>query len=307
VSDESARSIGKFLGAETIVTGAISELADRHRLRLRALNVETAQVQGQYNRNINASPLIAALMKGGRTGTASYAVRTGTARTGGTTAINSTQGSAGVSADVSAGNMANTNTIERQITPQTSPPQAATPVYRIGDTGPAGGLIFYDKGNRTGGWRYLEAAPANAEKRAKLLVKYVAMTHGPEADRMDVKQTSEEPGRGRENTEYLISRLTYLGFWDTAAQYCNDLVFNGFDDWYLPSIKELSFIYGNLVRKEMGNFREFLYWSSTGWNSGSGWQTGYGGLTWNMQTGLSVGKGENAIVEEHYVRPVRRF
>jgi hypothetical protein len=50
VSDQSAIEIGKFLGAQTIVSGAIGEFADRHRMRIRALNVETAEVQGQYNR-----------------------------------------------------------------------------------------------------------------------------------------------------------------------------------------------------------------------------------------------------------------
>jgi hypothetical protein len=89
VSDESALSIGKFLGAQTIVSGAISELADRHRMRIRALTVETAEVQGQYNRNINKSRLIAALSKGGRSATASYSGRT---ERGGTTA-SSPQGS----------------------------------------------------------------------------------------------------------------------------------------------------------------------------------------------------------------------
>ena len=33
----------------------------------------------------------------------------------------------------------------------------------IGDPGPCGGIVFYDKGNNSGGWRYLEAAPASAE------------------------------------------------------------------------------------------------------------------------------------------------
>ena len=33
--------------------------------------------------------------------------------------------------------------------------------YSIGSYGPAGGRIFYDKGNNDGGWRYLEAAPSN--------------------------------------------------------------------------------------------------------------------------------------------------
>jgi hypothetical protein len=35
--------------------------------------------------------------------------------------------------------------------------------YIVGDPGPAGGLVFYDKGFYSDGWRYLEAAPASAE------------------------------------------------------------------------------------------------------------------------------------------------
>jgi TolB-like protein len=36
-------------------------------------------------------------------------------------------------------------------------------VYVIEKLGPAGGIVFYDKGINSGGWRYLEAAPASAE------------------------------------------------------------------------------------------------------------------------------------------------
>ena len=35
--------------------------------------------------------------------------------------------------------------------------------YKVGDTGPAGGIIFYDKGDDAGGWQYLEAAPPEFE------------------------------------------------------------------------------------------------------------------------------------------------
>ncbi|MEI6388047.1 MAG: chitobiase/beta-hexosaminidase C-terminal domain-containing protein, partial [Spirochaetota bacterium] len=33
--------------------------------------------------------------------------------------------------------------------------------YAVGDTGPAGGIVFYDKGSVSDGWRYLEAAPSD--------------------------------------------------------------------------------------------------------------------------------------------------
>ena len=35
--------------------------------------------------------------------------------------------------------------------------------YKVGDTGPAGGLVFYDKGDDSDGWQYLEAAPPDFE------------------------------------------------------------------------------------------------------------------------------------------------
>jgi hypothetical protein len=65
VDDNLAVSIGKFFGAQTIVSGAITVLGDRYRLSIRALNVETALVQGQYNRNIAAGRTINDLLRSG--------------------------------------------------------------------------------------------------------------------------------------------------------------------------------------------------------------------------------------------------
>ena len=65
VDDNSAMEIGRFFGAQTIVSGAVSSLGDGYRIRIRALEVQTAQVQGQYNRNIAASPIVTALVKSG--------------------------------------------------------------------------------------------------------------------------------------------------------------------------------------------------------------------------------------------------
>ncbi|MDR3019365.1 MAG: CsgG/HfaB family protein, partial [Treponema sp.] len=45
VSDETAQSIGKMLGAQIIVSGSIDQVGDIFRLRLRAITVETAAFQ----------------------------------------------------------------------------------------------------------------------------------------------------------------------------------------------------------------------------------------------------------------------
>jgi tetratricopeptide (TPR) repeat protein len=42
VSDESARSVGKFLGADLVITGQLTELGGPYRCRTNAINVETA-------------------------------------------------------------------------------------------------------------------------------------------------------------------------------------------------------------------------------------------------------------------------
>jgi hypothetical protein len=68
VSDESAQSIGQILGAQNIVSGAVSKIGDLYRLRVRALNVQTAAIEGQFNRNIPDNPTLAALVKSRATG-----------------------------------------------------------------------------------------------------------------------------------------------------------------------------------------------------------------------------------------------
>ena len=81
VDDNLALSIGKFLGAQTIVSGRVSQVADRYRMTIRALEVQTAQVQGQYNRNITAGKTITALMT--NSGGSSGGTQSTTARTSG--------------------------------------------------------------------------------------------------------------------------------------------------------------------------------------------------------------------------------
>jgi len=61
VDDRDALAIGKFFGAQTIISGAMREIGGRYRLTIRALAVQTAQVQGQFNLNMPISETLAAL------------------------------------------------------------------------------------------------------------------------------------------------------------------------------------------------------------------------------------------------------
>jgi len=52
VSDDSAVSIGQFLGADVVITGNITGIGSQRRLRLKALDVKTAQVLAMSSENI---------------------------------------------------------------------------------------------------------------------------------------------------------------------------------------------------------------------------------------------------------------
>ena len=72
--------------------------------------------------------------------------------------------------------------------------------------------------------------------------------------------TSTDIGSGKMNTSSLVS---ILGNGYYAARFCDDLVLNGFDDWFLPSRDELGLMYINLKNNGFGNFTNSSYWSSS--------------------------------------------
>jgi TolB-like protein len=86
VADTLALEIGKFFEAQTIVSGTVRELGDRYRFTIRALEVQTARVQGQYNRNMAAGRTITALMRSGGSSGARTASASGGAASSRTTA-----------------------------------------------------------------------------------------------------------------------------------------------------------------------------------------------------------------------------
>lgn len=137
--------------------------------------------------------------------------------------------------------------------------------YAIGDEGQAGGIVFYDKGSYSDGWRYAEAASVDLA-----YFEWGCATSGIAAAQ------SSAIGKG------LYNSGSILNFHDTLINfYLNPIVcsnlnngtvvskealgyqLNGRKDWFLPSENELVLLYTNLHQQNLGNFTNTVYWSST--------------------------------------------
>jgi len=71
VSDETAQSIGRKLGAQTIISGSITTIGSSYRFRMRAISVETAQIVGMQNVDVAQDSRLAALTGTAYAGTTS--------------------------------------------------------------------------------------------------------------------------------------------------------------------------------------------------------------------------------------------
>ena len=118
--------------------------------------------------------------------------------------------------------------------------------YKVGDRGPAGGIVFFDKGYESEGWRYLEVAPG---------VQGKDIVWGDVG--RDVPGTAAGLGSGRANTAAIVAQGQAGG----AAALCDALSLGGFDDWFLPSKYELMAI--GLLPDSGSLYGSDFYWSST--------------------------------------------
>ncbi|MDR1904813.1 MAG: DUF1566 domain-containing protein [Treponema sp.] len=261
VSDESAQSIGQKLGAQTIVSGSITPFGDLWRLTVRALGVKDATVLGLLNENIPSSSILAALTGGPRT-PARTAAASGTTPNAG--AASGAQAAAPAQSALPSPDgpfvVGDTGPARGVVFYDAAYSRAAKtppPVdreYQVGDTGPAGGVIFYIN-PRAGDWKYLEAAPATTEKQTFWCAEEFSV---------DDIQGARSVGTGKSNSDYIMRQaIDRGGGFDWAAEICDSLVVNGYDDWFLPSRDELHQMYGNLKRIGLGGFKDEAYWSST--------------------------------------------
>jgi len=166
--------------------------------------------------------------------------------------------------------------------------------YTIGENGPAGGHVFYDKGSYSDGWRFLEAATVSNE--------WITVWGGSGTI---VGGTATAIGTGASNTEKIVSKFgnrePYENKSDYAAKLCADLVVRKagvtYNDWFLPSKDELDLMYENLKRNNLGGGADEDYWSSSEYSAGGAWYQ-------NFDRGY---QRSTYRIYSYRVRPVRAF
>jgi hypothetical protein len=167
--------------------------------------------------------------------------------------------------------------------------------------GPAGGFVFYDKGDYNGGWRYLEAAPEDAGTAAW------GAANGRDAG-IVVAGTGTAIGTGFHNTSLILAKLQELGETGKAAQLCDQYSYGGYDDWYLPSKDELGQMY-----ESFKSFFEYdiYYWSSSvAGYSDNFYHTIYYNIPYygsTETTGYTTSYYQTTSASSCKVRPIRRF
>jgi hypothetical protein len=151
--------------------------------------------------------------------------------------------------------------------------------YAIGDTGPAGGIIFYvadgQEGRQTsitvGGLAgsfntytayYLEAYPSDIDGTRRWVESPNHNDLIPGLSQNVTDQTDWVIGRGRMNTAIIIARGISEGYETQAATACAALG----DGWFLPSRNELNELYKLYAangKNNYGNLTTDWYWSSS--------------------------------------------
>jgi hypothetical protein len=160
--------------------------------------------------------------------------------------------------------------------------------YKLRDAGPAGGLIFYDKGSYSDGWRYLEAAPSDQSTSAGTTWSNITNVAVPGG-------TGTVIDAGKINTANIIAQPNHTS---SAAKLCSSQTIGLHTDWFLPSKDQLNKMYINLKSgtdengsyTAVGNFShnpagDGPYWSSSENNASTAYYQNFSAGT--LSAGLS--------------------
>jgi hypothetical protein len=167
----------------------------------------------------------------------------------------------------------------------------STKTYKVGDTGPGGGIIFFvDRFDEYADFTYLEVGPLSTE---------VARTWATGANQTAsvAGADSRALGGGLQNTLDIAAQAGNVAA-TCAAVYCNNLVSGGQSDWYLPSISELKMVNDVVYLQLGGGGLDYQsYWSSTEFGAIFSWIQ-------DFARGAQDNLNKNSTL---YVRPIRRF
>lgn len=179
---------------------------------------------------------------------------------------------------------------------------SASEIYTV--RGPAGGFVFYDKGENIGGWRYLEAAPSDVDSNG---YDHIFGLHRVEGENIEVG-TQPGIGAGKVNTDALVGAMGEEAYTHNGKEFISKDIYaaklsdvhmvGSYNDWFLPSKDELNLMYQNLKKNSLGDFADDAYWSSSEVNEDNAWLQFF-------NTGFQQGnfKKENT----YKVRPIRAY
>lgn len=179
--------------------------------------------------------------------------------------------------------------------------------YRVGDRGPAGGIVFYDGGDYSMGWRYMEAASEDIYAWSPDGGGTLAWA-GPNIEIYDKLmhevQTSVRIGSGLDNTQNIAQ---FIGSEENAAQLALDYEAGGEEYWFLPSRDELEAMVTYFLENHEGSEQELT--GHTYWSSSISYRPGFLGYTriWEQTLHTLEQRETEVIYTTGAVRPVRYF
>ncbi|MDP9957606.1 hypothetical protein J2X97_003275 [Epilithonimonas hungarica] len=132
-------------------------------------------------------------------------------------------------------------------------------IKTAGYFGPAGGIVAYDKGIVSDGWRYLEISNKDVGRNYATAGFYRFGAVWSTSPASYLAGTSEKMGDGLSNTNFIISKLSG----ESAAKFCADHSVNGFSDWFLPSKEEAVAIITSLYKGGMSLQSGLSTWTSS--------------------------------------------
>jgi len=145
-----------------------------------------------------------------------------------------------------------------------------------------GGIIFYV--DNTGEHGLIASNDDGNSKRAQW-----------GCDDLLIDETGTGIGSGQENTKKIILVCRKAGSEKIAARLCDQLVLDGYSDWFLPSKEELNLLYEQ--KEIIGGYEHGYYWSSSEFATNFAW---YQHFDFGFQDYLNKDFS-------YFYRPVRAF